>query len=142
MMKPEKAALCRKRQPMSDEVEENLRLFFRPFLNTPQGMDVNLGFKSSYWRRPKLPEGKPQIAVHAGVGCQVHYEKVSGKDRQVLAIKPAGQTAVNSCFSNLSCKGCPWRMDHPGRASYLFSGHGHHGSRAGGGPNPSDVPRS
>jgi len=33
---------------MSNEVEENLRVFFRPFLNTPEGMDAHLGSKGSY----------------------------------------------------------------------------------------------
>jgi len=38
------ADLCRERQPMSNEEEPNLTLFFRPFLNTSEGMDDYLGF--------------------------------------------------------------------------------------------------
>jgi hypothetical protein len=33
-----------KRQPMSNEVEGNLTLFLRRFLNTPEEMDAHLGF--------------------------------------------------------------------------------------------------
>ncbi len=33
---------------MSNEVEENLTLFFRRFLNTFEEMDAHLGFKGSY----------------------------------------------------------------------------------------------
>jgi len=38
------AGLCRKRQALNNEVEENLTLFFRPFLNISEGMDADLGF--------------------------------------------------------------------------------------------------
>jgi hypothetical protein len=44
IVKSQKAGSCRKRQPMSTEVEPNLTLFFRPFLNTWEGMDADLGF--------------------------------------------------------------------------------------------------
>jgi hypothetical protein len=33
---------------MSNEVEENLTLFFRHFLNTSQEMDAHLGVKGSF----------------------------------------------------------------------------------------------
>jgi hypothetical protein len=46
-MTPLEADLCRKRQPMHNEVEEDLTLFFRRFLNTPEEMDAHLGFKGS-----------------------------------------------------------------------------------------------
>jgi hypothetical protein len=32
--------VSRRRQPISNEVEENLTLFFRRFLNTPEEMDA------------------------------------------------------------------------------------------------------
>jgi len=45
--------------PIGNEEEPNLTLFFRPFLNTREGMDV-----------------------HVGTPRQVHYEKGSEKDPQ------------------------------------------------------------
>jgi len=42
------ADLCHKRQLMSNEVEENLKLFFGRFLNMPEEMDVYFGFKGSH----------------------------------------------------------------------------------------------
>ncbi|MFZ0450540.1 MAG: hypothetical protein WAL98_14980 [Desulfatiglandaceae bacterium] len=71
---------------MRNEVEPNLTLFFRPFLNTSEGMDAHLGFKGSHWRAPSFPRRKPQTAVHVGVWCQVHYEKAAEKDPQVLLL--------------------------------------------------------
>jgi hypothetical protein len=41
---------------MSNEMEENLTLFFRRFLNTPEEMDAHLGFRGTHWRAPGLPE--------------------------------------------------------------------------------------
>ncbi len=41
------AGLCRERQPMSNEGEPNLTIFFRCFLNTPEGMDGYLGFSGT-----------------------------------------------------------------------------------------------
>jgi hypothetical protein len=48
MMTSPKADIYRKRQPISNEVEENLTLFFRRFSNTPEEMDAHLGFKGSH----------------------------------------------------------------------------------------------
>jgi len=42
------AVSCCKRQPVSNEVEENLTLFFRRFPNTPEEMGAYLGFKSGH----------------------------------------------------------------------------------------------
>ncbi|MFZ0449957.1 MAG: hypothetical protein WAL98_12005 [Desulfatiglandaceae bacterium] len=69
---------------MNNEGEVNLTLFFRRFLNTPEEMDDYSEFKGCHWRVPSFRRRKPQIAVHVGVGCQVHYEKASEKDPQVL----------------------------------------------------------
>jgi hypothetical protein len=71
---------------MSSEVEENLTLFFRHFLNTLEEMDAHLGFRGSHWRAPGLRSRKPQMGVHVGVGCQVHYEKASEKDPHALLL--------------------------------------------------------
>jgi len=72
---------------MGNEVEENLTLFFRRFLNTPEEMDAHLGLKGSHVRAPGLGRGKPQIAVHIEVLCQVNYEKASEKESQILAMR-------------------------------------------------------
>jgi len=65
---------------MRNEEEPNLTLFFRPFLNTPEGMDADLGFSGTQEYRVWLGRRKPQIAVHVEVSCQVHYEKGSEKE--------------------------------------------------------------
>jgi len=39
-----KANLRRKRQPVGNEDEPNLTIFFKCFLITPEGMDADLGF--------------------------------------------------------------------------------------------------
>jgi hypothetical protein len=44
MMTPLEAGSCRERQPMVNEEEPNLRIFFKCFLNTPEWVDVDLGF--------------------------------------------------------------------------------------------------
>jgi len=45
---------------MNNEVDRtigpNLTLFFRPFLNTPEEMDADLGFKGSHAKAPGLLE--------------------------------------------------------------------------------------
>ncbi|MFZ0450497.1 MAG: hypothetical protein WAL98_14765 [Desulfatiglandaceae bacterium] len=41
---------------MRNVLDEDLTLFFRHFLNTPEEMDARLGFKDSHWRAPRLPE--------------------------------------------------------------------------------------
>jgi len=61
-------------------VEPNLTLFFRPFLNTSEGMDDYLGFRVTPQERVGLERREPQIAVHVEVSCQVHYEKGSEKE--------------------------------------------------------------
>jgi len=65
--------------------ERNLTLYFRRFLNTFEGMDVDLGFNIADEKRVGFGRPKPQIAVHVGARCQVHYEKASEKDPQALA---------------------------------------------------------
>jgi hypothetical protein len=52
MTASQKAHLCRQRQPMSNEVEPNLTLFFRRFLSTPEEMDTHSGFRGTHWRAP------------------------------------------------------------------------------------------
>jgi len=71
---------------MSNEVEEDLTLFFRPFLNTPEEMDADLGFKVAIIESQGFSRCKPQIVVHVEALCQVHYEKVSEKDPQALLL--------------------------------------------------------
>ncbi|MFZ0448881.1 MAG: hypothetical protein WAL98_06530 [Desulfatiglandaceae bacterium] len=41
---------------MSNEVEPNLTLFFRHFLNTFEKMDDHLGFKTSHQTAPRIQE--------------------------------------------------------------------------------------
>ncbi|MFZ0451095.1 MAG: hypothetical protein WAL98_17800, partial [Desulfatiglandaceae bacterium] len=53
------------------------------FLNTPEGMDADLGFSGTSQKRVGFDRSEPQIVVHAGVSCQVHYEKAHEKDSQV-----------------------------------------------------------
>jgi len=43
-MELKKADLWRKRQPVGNEEEANLTIFFKCFLITPEGMDADLGF--------------------------------------------------------------------------------------------------
>jgi hypothetical protein len=45
-------------------------------------MAAYLGFSAMQVIREGFMSSKPQIAVHVGVGCQVHYEKGSEKDPQ------------------------------------------------------------
>jgi len=59
-----------------------LTIFFRPFLTTLEGMVAYLGFSAMQVIRVGFRNSKPQIAVHVGVWCQVHYEKGSEKDPQ------------------------------------------------------------
>ncbi len=47
MMTSLEAVLCRELQPMSNEEEPHLTPFFRPFLNTSEGMDA--------YKRPSGP---------------------------------------------------------------------------------------
>ncbi len=44
-MNPQKAGICRNRQPMRNEEESNLTIFFKCFLNTPEGMGADLGLR-------------------------------------------------------------------------------------------------
>jgi hypothetical protein len=50
------ASLCLKRQPVSNEREQDLTLFFGRFLNTPVEMDAHSGFKGSHQRAPRVLE--------------------------------------------------------------------------------------
>jgi len=75
---------------MSNEVEPNLRLFFRPFLNTSEGMDADLGLSINSYKRLGIGRLKPQIVVHVGVWCQVHYEKGSEKESHALLLDSGG----------------------------------------------------
>jgi hypothetical protein len=77
---------------MRYEEEPNLTLFFRPFLNTPEEMAAHLGFSMNSLKRIGFGRRKPQIAVHAGVWCQVHYEKVSEKEPQILLLSAVNET--------------------------------------------------
>jgi hypothetical protein len=68
---------------MSSEMEPNLRLFFKCFLNTSEGMDADLGFSGTSQKRVGFDRNEPQIVAHAEVSCQVHYEKAHEKDSQI-----------------------------------------------------------
>jgi hypothetical protein len=46
---------------------ENLTLFFRHFLNTPEEMDAHSGFKGSHERAPRVPEASTPNSRPCGV---------------------------------------------------------------------------
>jgi hypothetical protein len=75
--------LCHKRQPIGNEEESNLTIFFKCFLNTPERMDGYLGFSGTSQKRVGFDRSEPQITVHAEASCQVHYEKAHEKDSQI-----------------------------------------------------------
>jgi hypothetical protein len=60
-------------------------------LNTKVVMDAFLGFRAAFRERQSFWRHQPQIAVHVGVGCQVPYEKASGKDPQVLLLSSSNR---------------------------------------------------
>jgi hypothetical protein len=86
-MTPQKAGLCRLRQPIGNEVRTNLTIFFRCFLNTPEGMDADLGFSGTSQKRVGFDRNEPQIGVHVEVSCQAHYEKAHEKDSQIRFLR-------------------------------------------------------
>jgi len=88
---------------MSNEVEPNLTLFFRPFLNTSEGMDADLGFSGTSQKCVGFDRSEPQIVVHVGVWCQVHYEKGSEKESHARLLAVVNKMAryeeqVNGMF--------------------------------------------
>ncbi|MFZ0450503.1 MAG: hypothetical protein WAL98_14795 [Desulfatiglandaceae bacterium] len=60
---------------MSNEEETNLTIFFKCFLNTPEGMDADLGFSGTSQKRVEFDRSDPQIAVHAEVSCKCIMRK-------------------------------------------------------------------
>jgi len=76
---------------MRNEEEPNLTLCFRPFLNTPEGMDDYLGFRVTPQEHVGFERHEPQIVVHVGVRCQVHYEKGSEKESHARLLGSGGR---------------------------------------------------
>jgi len=78
-----KTGLRRKRHPVGNEEDPNLKIFFKCFLITPEGMDADLRFSVAPQKRVGFGRREPQIAVHVEVSCQVNYEKAHEKDSQM-----------------------------------------------------------
>jgi len=101
---------------MRNEAEEKLTLFFRHFLNTPEEIYAHLRFKGSYWRAPSFRRHKPQIAVHVGIWRQVHYEKGSEKDPQVLLRVSYKEQVTTSLEADVCTSGSLWTTKAIGAA--------------------------
>jgi len=60
---------------MRKEEEPNLTIFFKCFLNTPEGMDADLGFSGTSQKRVGFDSSESQIVVHAEVSCKCTMRK-------------------------------------------------------------------
>jgi hypothetical protein len=74
---------------LSKNMEPNLTIFFKCFLNAPERLDADLGFSASSLKRVRFVRRKPQIAVHVEAPCQAHDEKALEKDCQIRFLKRA-----------------------------------------------------
>jgi len=88
IMTPLEAGSCRERQPVRNEEEPNLTIFFKCFLNTPEGMDADLGFSGTSQKRVGLDRSEPQIGVHAEVSCKCTMRKHMKKILRSVSLDP------------------------------------------------------